>query len=262
VGDLLAASAVENSTMNVGATAALLLGLQVNAAYRRTQGVAWALRAGGQVPIRTRTRDWPNGSVRWTLTPPRRNLGRVLSSLAAQVAYRRSESANEQPPFGSAIGVAVTRGTERALNPSVSLAWTGGVLTTFDASTGRTEQVAAGNLFRTTRNQQNASLTFAFRPPAWLQGGGWRSNIRTTARYAVTESTKCLRTAGQAVCVPYVDSRQVQAQLTMDTDLPPNMSAGLQMAYLLNEERQTNRKVAQLVITAFLQLSTSVGQLR
>ena len=48
----------------------------------------------------------------------------------------------------------------------------------------------------------------------------------------------------------------------MDTDLPPNMSAGLQMAYILNEERQTNRKVAQLVITAFVQLSTSVGQIR
>jgi hypothetical protein len=34
------------------------------------------------------------------------------------------------------------------------------------------------------------------------------------------------------------------------------------MAYLLNEERQTNRKVRQIVITAFVQLQTSVGQLR
>jgi hypothetical protein len=75
-------------------------------------------------------------------------------------------------------------------------------------------------------------------------------------------NTTCLFSAGQADCVPYVDSRQTQAQLTMDTDLPPNMSAGLQMAYFLSEERQTNRKVAQLVITAFVQLSTSVGQLR
>jgi Motility related/secretion protein len=267
VGGLLAASAIENSTMNVGGMAAPLLGLQVNAAYRRTQGVAWALRAGGQVPIRTRTRDWPNGSIRWMVTPSRRLVGRVLSSLAAQVAYRRTESANEQPPFGSALGVAVTRSAERAVNPSISLAWAGGVLTTFDATTGRTDQLAAGNLFRSARNQQNASLTFAFRPPAWLRGRGaagerWRSNIRTTARYSVTDNTRCLRSAGQALCVPYVDSRQVQAQLTMDTDLPSNMSAGFQMAYLLNEERQTNRKVAQLVITAFVQLSTSVGQLR
>jgi hypothetical protein len=34
------------------------------------------------------------------------------------------------------------------------------------------------------------------------------------------------------------------------------------MAYVLNEERQTNRKVRQIVITAFVQLATSVGQLR
>ena len=62
--------------------------------------------------------------------------------------------------------------------------------------------------------------------------------------------------------MPYVDSRQTQTQLTMDTDLPNNMSAGLQMAYVLNEERQTNRKISQFVITAFVQLSTSVGQIR
>ena len=52
------------------------------------------------------------------------------------------------------------------------------------------------------------------------------------------------------------------AQLTMDTDFPPTLSAGLQMAYLVNEERQINRKTAQLVITAFVQLNTSVGQIR
>ena len=60
----------------------------------------------------------------------------------------------------------------------------------------------------------------------------------------------------------YVDSRQSQTQLTMDTDFPPSLSAGLQMAYVVNEERQFNTKTAQLVITAFVQLTTSVGQLR
>jgi hypothetical protein len=71
-----------------------------------------------------------------------------------------------------------------------------------------------------------------------------------------------LRGAGQETCVPYVDSRQAQAQLTLDTDLPSNMGAGLQMAYVLNEERQLNRKISQFVITAFVQISASVGQLK
>jgi hypothetical protein len=257
---LAAASAVENATLTGGGSATLLFGVRVNATYRRTRGVAWSLRANRQVPIRTGSRDWPSGTLSWSLTPSRRNVGRLLSSLTAQATYRRTEAVNEQATFESATSASLTRSTERALTPSLSLTWLGGVLTSFDASQGRTERLAAGNLFKDQRDQQNATVAFAFRPPTGL--GRWRSNIRTTFRYSVTNNTTCLRSAGQVECVPYVDSRQVQAQLTMDTDVPPNMSAGLQMAYVLNEERQTNRKVRQLVITAFVQLATSVGQLR
>jgi hypothetical protein len=257
---LLATSAVENSAVTAGGSAALGLGLRANATYRRTRGVTWALRAGGQVPIRTRTRDWPNGTISWAFTPPRSSIGKVLSSVTAQVAYRRSETANEQATFLEGAQGTRTSGTERTFTPSVSLSWVGGIFLTLDATRGRSEQQAAGNAFRTARDQRSAALSFAFRPPGNF--GKWRTPIRTTARYSLAGNNTCLRTAGQEDCVPYIDSRQVQAQLTMDTDLPPNMSAGLQMAYILNEERQANRKVAQLVITAFVQLSTSVGQVR
>jgi hypothetical protein len=184
----------------------------------------------------------------------------VLSSLTAQATYRRTEASNEQATFGSATSVSVTRSTERTLTPSLLLTWAGGVLTSFDASRFRTERLAAANLFKTERSQQNATVAFAFRPPPSLVR--WRSQIRTTFRYSVTDNTTCLQSAGQGECVPYVDSRQVLAQFTMDTDLPPNMSAGLQMAYILNDERQSNRRNSQLVITAFVQMQTSVGQLR
>jgi hypothetical protein len=257
---LAAAAAAENSTLSGGGSAALPLGVRVNATYRRTSGVAWALRGDQQVSIHTRSRDWPSGTLTWSLAPSRKNVGRVLSSLTAQATYRRTQAVRAQSTFGSAGSISVDSSTDRALTPSLSLSWVGGILTTFDASQGRTEQLSAGNLFRTERSQQNATVAFAFRPPTAL--GRWRSNIRTTLRYSVTGNTQCLRGAGQADCVPFVDSRQVQGQLTMDTELPPNMSAGIQMAYVLNEERQTNRKVRQLVITAFVQLATSVGQLR
>jgi hypothetical protein len=59
-----------------------------------------------------------------------------------------------------------------------------------------------------------------------------------------------------------VDSRQTNAQLTLDTSFPPSLSAGFQMAYVLDDERQINRKIAQLVLTAFVQVNTSVGQVR
>jgi len=256
----LATSAAENTAVTAGGSAALGLGLRANATYRRTRGVTWSLRAAGQVPIRTRTRDWPNGTITWAFTPPRNSIGKILSSVTAQVGFRRSETANEQPTFVQGAEGTRSSGTDRTLTPSISLSWIGGIFMTFDATRGRSEQRTAGNEFRTARDLRSAALTFSFRPPGNF--GKWRTPIRTTARYALSGNNTCLRSAGQADCVPYIDSRQVQGQLTMDTDLPPNMSAGLQMAYILNEERQSNRKVAQLVITAFVQLSTSVGQLR
>jgi len=59
-----------------------------------------------------------------------------------------------------------------------------------------------------------------------------------------------------------VDTRQSQTQLTLDTDFPPSLSAGLQMAYVINDQRQFNHKTAQLVVTAFVNMSTSVGRIR
>ncbi|MDP3910778.1 MAG: cell surface protein SprA [Gemmatimonadales bacterium] len=255
-----AVSAQENATLTAAAAAVLGLGLRANASYRRTRGVAWALRSNEQVPVRNTATDWPNGSVTWSINPPRGGLGRLLSTLTAQLTYRRSETENQQPTFGAPGSVALARTSERLVAPSVTLSWAGGVFTTVDVSRTRSERLTAGNLFRSTRSQENASVAFSFRPPWTL--GRVRTPIRTTARYSVVGSMTCLRSAGQTSCVPFVDSRNVQAQLTMDTDLPPNMSAGLQMAYVLTEERQMNRKVAQLVITAFVQLATSVGRIQ
>jgi len=258
VDGLLATSATQNTTLSTGGVAVLPLGLRANATYRLTRGVVWTLRTEQQVPIRSRLREWPTGSITWSFTPPQ-VVGRLLSSVNARVGYRRAESINEQPTFGAPGSVAVNSTIEKALTPSASLIWVGGVFTTLDLSRTTSDRLSAGNLFRTVRDAHNATVTFSFRPPT---RGRWRSNIRTTAGYSVADNTTCLRRAGQQICVPYVDSRQTQAQLTMDTDLPTNMSAGLQMAYVLNEERQTNRKISQFVITAFVQLSTSVGQLR
>ncbi|MFN2569997.1 MAG: cell surface protein SprA [Gemmatimonadales bacterium] len=259
VDGLLAASALDNTIFTAGGAATLGFGLRANATYRRTSNVAWTLRSGEQVALRAQTRDWPNGSVAWSISPSKSNIGKVIPRVAAQVTYRQSQSASQQPSFGSASSV-LARTSDRLINPSVSLTLLGGVLLSTDVTRSRGERLSAGSLFRTTRDQQNASISFSFRPPRGL--GKWRSNIRTSAGYSVAGNTTCLRSAAQTDCVPYVDSRQTQAQLTMDTDLPSNMSAGLQMAYVLNEERQTNRKISQFVLTAFVQLSASVGQLK
>ena len=146
------------------------------------------------------------------------------------------------------------------VRPAVALTWRWGVSTSVDASRTRSDQLNAGSLFHTQRNQQSANLAFAFHPPPQLVR--LKNPIRATARYTVSDITTCLQAAGQTSCVPFVDSRQTQSQLTLDTDFPPTLSAGFQMAYLVNDERQANRKTSQLVITAFVELHTSVGQIR
>jgi hypothetical protein len=257
-----ATSAIDNSTRHASGTVALPLGFRVTALYERTRGTSWLLRLSGQAQTQTRSREWPSGTVSWTFSPPRSSVGRILSGLTAQLAVRRRETANEQPSLGTetGVGTALTQTSERSLAPGITASWAHGILTTFDGTRLRTEQVTAGNLFRTTRTQRNASIAFAWRPPTALIR--LKSDIRTTARYSYAMNTTCLQSAGRQTCTPYVDSRQTNAQLTLDTSFPPSLSAGFQMAYVLDDERQINHKVAQVVLTAFVQLNTSVGQIR
>jgi cell surface protein SprA len=257
--DVPATGATDNNSRRAAGTVSLPLGFRVTGLYQRTSGTSWLLRFDGQVPTTTSSREWPSGNVSWTFSPPRTTIGRVLSGLTAQLSVRRRQTRNEQPGFrGSAP--AVTTSDERTLAPGVTASWAHGILTSFDGTRLRTEQVTAGNTFRNTRTQQNASLAFAWRPPAALVR--LKTDIRTTARYSYTQNATCLISSNQGPCRAYVDSRQTNAQLTLDTSFPPSLSAGLQMAYVLDDERQINRRIAQLVLTAFLQLNTSVGQVR
>jgi len=258
INGLLAVSAVQTSTLTGATGLNLPLGLHATTTYGRTEAVSWVLRSNRQVPIQTGSRDWPAATFSWNFTPPRRTVGRLLTALTAQVSIRRRLTASTQPGFGAVPKTVQSSTTDRTVAPSVTLTWLKGILTSFDASSQQTDQRSAGNLVHSQRSSQNATLTFAFRPPS----SRLKNDVRTTMHYSALATTNCLKNASQTTCVPFVDSRQHQAQLTMETDLPPNMSAGLQVASITNEERSANRKTRQLVITAFINLSTSVGQLR
>ncbi len=256
---IFATSASEHSTRHASAAASLPLGLRVSSIYQWTRGITWLPRADGQLAISGWSREWPSGTVTWTISPSRSTLiGRVLTGLTAQLGVRRRHSASEQATLGG--GRTLTQSSERSFTPSATASWGNGILTSLDLARLRSEDVSAGNLFRTMRLQRAASLSFAWRPPASLVR--LKSDIRTTARYSSTSNTTCLRASGQPTCAPFVDSRRTEANLTLDTSFPPSLSAGFQMAYVLNDERQISRKNSQLVLTAFVQLNTNVGQVR
>jgi hypothetical protein len=253
-----ATSATYKTTGHASSSVSLPLGLRVTALYQQLRSTAWLVRGEGQVKLTTSSSEWPSGTVTWTLTPPSQTIGRLLTALTAKLGVRRTESRSVQPGLGGAGSVAVT--VERSLSPSVTASWARGILTSFNASQLRSERQTAGNLLRTSRSQRSASLSFSWRPPAALVR--LKSDIRTSAGYSYALNSICLQATGQQTCLPFVDSRRTDLQLTMDTSFPPSLSAGLQMAYVLNDERQISRRTSQLVLTAFVQFNTSVGQLR
>jgi hypothetical protein len=254
---LLAGSASDNLTLNGGGALDLFLGLRLTANYLRSRGITWVVRGGDQIPLETSSREWPSAVATWNLTPS--GGGHILRGLSARFTYRRRETTSAQALFGGSSAVSGTQSTETLVGPSVTLTWPGGVSTSYDLTETTSDAMNAGNLFHTDNSQENAALAFSFRPPGFV---GLKGAIRANARYHAAGNTTCLQTAAQPVCVPYVDTRQSQTQVTLDTSFPPSLTAGFQMSYVLNEERQTNHKTAQLGVTLFVNFSTNVGQIK
>ena len=261
----LANAANQSTLVTLTGGALIPLGFRLILNYQDQNGTAWLVRGDAQVPLQTSSSEWPSGTLSWSLTPSRSFIGAAISGLTAQLGYRRRITSSTSPSFAGVTGAgaeAVSQSSteERDVAPGITVTWARGILTAYDGSLSHSDEVRAGNVYRTDRNSHNVSLTFAWRPPSALFR--LRGDIRTTARFSTSRNASCIQAVERTDCVSYVDSRQSQTQLTMDTSFPPSLSAGLQMAYLLNEELQTNRKTSQLVFTAFIQFNASVGQVR
>ena len=261
---VLASSAAQTTTRAANANADLVLGFRLGTTYQQTTAVSYTLRGTAPSQVTSHSQDWPNGTLSWSFSPPPSGLGlgKVLNGVTAQVNVRKHESSTSQPTIETGIGrqASISEGTERVTAPSLSLSWVHGILTSADYTSDRSEQIASGSLVRTTTSTANAYLAFAFRPPQAIVK--LPTDIRTSARYTVTRSAQCIQPVSVQQCISFVDTQQKQTQLSMDTEFPPTFSAGLQVAYILNQQFQLNQKTAQLTITAYVSLSTSVGQFR
>jgi len=260
-GTLLAGSASNNSNLNAAGAVQLFWGLRVNTNYQYTDGVTWVLRGTDQVPLETTSREWPSATASWTVTLPHpaAGAGWLLRGFTARFLYRKRESSSQQLLETGALPSSLSQTNERTVGPSLALTWIGGVSTSYDLSQTTSDALNAGNLFRTTRTQKNIGVSFSFRPGSVIR---LKNVIRAAAHFSSSDNAVCLQAAGQDTCVPYVDVQQSQTQVTLDTDFPPSLSAGLQVAYVLNNELQSNQRTSQLVITIFVNLTTSVGQIR
>ncbi|HYR32579.1 MAG TPA: cell surface protein SprA, partial [Gemmatimonadales bacterium] len=189
VAGLLAVSAVQTSNLTGATGLNLPLGLHATTTYGRSEAISWVRRSDQQVPIQSRSRDWPAATFSWNFTPPQRTIGRLLAALAAQVSIRRRLTSSTQPGFGTSATAIQSSTTDQSVAPSVTLTWLKGILTSFDASSQKTDQLSAGSLSHSQRASQNATLTFAFRSPARRL----KSDIRTTLHYSALATTTCLK---------------------------------------------------------------------
>ena len=85
------------------------------------------------------------------------------------------------------------------------------------------------------------------------------SDIRTALRYALSTDDGCFTLAAGDACVPISSASRHQFNFSMDTDLPPNISAGISVGYILTEDAHINRKFAQLVVTAAVTVNFQSG---
>jgi hypothetical protein len=263
----LAVSASQLQQTRLSTAARLPLGFSVAVAYAKGTQHTWAARGGGQAESDQTNTTWPDLTGRWTWTPRQKLLQSILSSLSATAGVRVVSSQSVQPPLGVGLGgvegpvggVSSSQET-RSYPMTLALTWAHRINTSVTYSVSRSLANQAGSQTRNNRNESSADLSFSFRPPYELLP--IKSDIRTSLRYAASDLKGCITLAGGANCIGILDSGRRQYNFQMDTDMPPNVSAGLSIGYILTSDAVTNSKFAQFVLTFSVSVTFQAGQPR
>jgi hypothetical protein len=245
----------------------LPLGLSMTSDYARRRSLTWARRLDGQSEIQQTELDWPSVTGRWVWSPRQARVRRVITSVSASASYRGREtesvqsasSAGSASVAGAGAPIVATQRT-RSAPLSLTVSWAPRVVSTLSYTGSRSANVQAGNVNRTNSSETGASVSFSFRPPQQVLP--LHGDIRTALRYSNSHSLGCITSVGDSTCVSISNARRSQYSLTMDTDMPPNVSAGLGISYIVTEDARANRKFSQFVLTASVSMNFSAGEIR
>jgi hypothetical protein len=262
----IATSASESRQNRLSSGLRLPLGLAVDGTYEDRTTLVWSQRGTGQQETRTAETRWPQVTGRWVYTP-RSGIRRVITSVNASAGIAKARSETVQPPLSLTVGgEEVTTGGVRSSQEnrstplSLGISWAARIVTNLSRSVERVRAERSSNLTFTDRRRSSADLSFSFRTPQQLLP--LPSDIRTSLQLQNTGSKVCIQQAGKADCRPVADSRRREYNLRLDTELPPQVSAGLSVGYVLSDDRHANRKFSQLVVTANVTVSFSAGEIR
>jgi hypothetical protein len=263
-GGRLATYASDSRQTRLASGLRLPLGFSMVAAYSVGRQQGWVQRGDGQAESREDDTQWPDLTGRWMWSPAGGFFKQVLSSVTASAAVQVRQAATVQPPLELGIGAATSAANEirglqesRSYPLSLAITWVERVTTSLSWSSSSILDENAGNVMRTDRQDAAAALMFTFRPPQNLLP--LPSDVRTALRYAQSTDEGCLTLAGGEACVPISSASRRQLNFSMDTDMPPNLSAGISVGYILTEDAHVNRKFAQLVVTAAVTVNFQAG---
>ena len=259
----VSASAVQQTRL---ATALRLpLGFAVSAAFGTGTQQTWMARDIGQAESDQENTTWPDLQGRWTWSPRTGFIKKILGSISATAGLRVVTATTSQPPLALGTGRDTIAGVyakqeTRSWPVTVSLNWAGRVSTTFGYSVSRSLSNQAGSLTENGNTDASVGLDFAFRPPYEILP--LKSDIRTSFKYETTNSTGCITLAGSSDCTTITASQRQTYNFEMDTDMPPNVSAGAAVGYILTNDAYLDQKFAQFVLTFSVTVNFSAGQQR
>ncbi len=262
-----AVSASHLTNSRVASGLRLPLGFGVTLAYGRGFQQMWSVRGEGQGETDQTNTTWPDVTGRWSWAPRTALLERILTNLSASAGVRIVTTSSAQPPLAPGLsgatdtvgGVYASQRT-RSLPVSVSVSWAPRINTNISYTSSNATSNQTGSVTQNDSRDLAADVSFAFRMPQELIP--LKSDIRTSFRYGSTTTTGCLFLAGAAGCLPIINSGRQQYNFSMDTDLPPNVSAGLAVGYTLTTDAVLDRKFAQFTVTVSVNVNFQAGQPR
>ena len=262
-----AVSASQAQQSRLATALRLPLGFGVSVAYGKGTQHTWVARGAGQAETDLTNTTWPDISGRWTWSPRSRTLQQFVPSVSATAGVRLTSSTTSLPPLAAAIGATVdtvggvkTTQQTRSWPVSLSLTWAAHVTLGLGYSGSRGLANQAGSVTQNDNTESSASLNFSFRVPYELLP--LKSDIRTSLRYSSSDTKGCITLTGSSDCISILASQRKQYNFQMDTDMPPNVSAGLALGYILTDDAYLDRKFGQFVLTLSVTVNFAAGQQR
>ena len=262
-----AVSSSHNTTSRVASGVRFPLGFAFTAAYSHGLQQSWSARGEGQFETDQISSTWPDVSGRWSWAPRSAFMQRIVTNVSASVGMRVVTASSAQPPFvlpgsGPADTLGGVYGSQktRSVPVAVSVSWGPRISTNFSYTTSNGTSNQTGSVTENDDREVSGDLAFSFRiPPEVIP---LKSDIRTALRYSSTTTTGCLFLVGAVSCLPIINSGRQQYNLSMDTDLPPNVSAGLGVGYTLTTDAVLDRKFAQFTFTVSVNVNFQAGEPR